>query len=88
MIDKIPDDFSNLFLFNPSEKLQEKLKKNRNYQIQSIYNGEHFLLWKLEIIGNKRSNVRSGTDEQGEIYVTSKSNGKVRKIVPLEKVKK
>ena len=88
MIDKNPDDFSNLFLFNPSEKLQEKLRKNHNYQIQSIYNGEHFLLWKLEIIGNKRSNVRFGTDKQGEIYVTSKSDGKVREIIPSEKVKK
>ena len=48
MIDKIPDNFSNLFLFNPSEKLQEKIKKNQDYQIKPIYNGEHFLLWKLE----------------------------------------
>lgn len=35
----------------------------------------------LEIIGSKRSDVRFGVDEQGEIYVTSKSDGKVRKIV-------
>ncbi|OUL37276.1 sugar dehydrogenase [Nostoc sp. T09] len=35
----------------------------------------------LQIIGNKRSDVRFGVDEKGEIYVTSKSDGKVRKIV-------
>ena len=35
----------------------------------------------LEIVGSKRSDVRFGVDEQGEIYVTSKSDGKVRKIV-------
>ncbi|MDZ8223303.1 PQQ-dependent sugar dehydrogenase [Nostoc sp. ChiVER01] len=35
----------------------------------------------LEIVGGKRSDVRFGVDEQGEIYVTSKSDGKVRKIV-------
>ncbi|MBD0303795.1 MAG: PQQ-dependent sugar dehydrogenase, partial [Tolypothrix sp. T3-bin4] len=35
----------------------------------------------LEIVGSNRSDVRFGVDEQGEIYVTSKSDGKVRKIV-------
>lgn len=39
----------------------------------------------LEIIGSKRSDVRFGVDEEGEIYVTSKSDGKVRKLVPLSK---
>ncbi len=39
----------------------------------------------LEIIDSKRSDVRFGVDEQGEIYVTSKSDGKVRKLVPLSK---
>jgi hypothetical protein len=36
----------------------------------------------LKIIGSDRSDVRFGVDEAGEIYVTSKSDGKVRKIVP------
>ena len=36
----------------------------------------------LEIIGKDRSNVRFGVDEEGEIYVTSKQDGKVRKLVP------
>jgi glucose/arabinose dehydrogenase len=35
----------------------------------------------LEIIGSKRSDVRLGVDEEGEIYLTTKSDGKVRKIV-------
>jgi glucose/arabinose dehydrogenase len=39
----------------------------------------------LEIIGNKRSDVRFGIDEKGEIYATSKSDGKVRKLVAVPK---
>jgi glucose/arabinose dehydrogenase len=35
----------------------------------------------LQIIGSPRSDVRFGVDEEGEIYVTSKSDGKVRKII-------
>jgi sugar lactone lactonase YvrE len=36
----------------------------------------------LKIVGSDRSDVRFGVDEVGEIYVTSKSDGKVRKLVP------
>ncbi len=36
----------------------------------------------LEMVGKKRSDVRFGIDEAGELYVTSKQDGKVRKIVP------
>ena len=36
----------------------------------------------LEMVGNKRTHVRFGIDEAGELYVTSKQDGKVRKIVP------
>ncbi len=36
----------------------------------------------LEIIGQGRSDVRFGVDEEGEIYVTSKQDGKVRKLIP------
>ena len=39
----------------------------------------------LEIIGKKRSDVRFGVDEEGEIYVTSKQDGKVRKLIPSSK---
>jgi hypothetical protein len=48
MIGKIPEGFSNVFLFNPSETLQAELKKSQNYAIKPIYNRERFLLWKLE----------------------------------------
>ena len=37
----------------------------------------------LEIIDRPRSDVRFGVDEAGEIYVTSKQDGKVRKIIPV-----
>ena len=47
IIKTIPEVFSNVFLFNPSETLQKQLKKSQNYEIKSIYNGESFLLWKL-----------------------------------------
>ncbi len=39
----------------------------------------------LKLVGSKRSDIRFGVDEQGEIYVTSKSDGKVRKLVPSPK---
>lgn len=39
----------------------------------------------LEIIGKPRSDLRFGVDEDGEIYVTSKQDGKVRKIVSLNR---
>lgn len=35
----------------------------------------------LEMVGKKRTDVRFGIDEAGELYVTSKQDGKVRKIV-------
>ncbi|MBW4597578.1 MAG: PQQ-dependent sugar dehydrogenase [Brasilonema angustatum HA4187-MV1] len=35
----------------------------------------------LKIAGSERSDIRFGIDEAGEIYVTSKSDGKVRKLV-------
>lgn len=38
----------------------------------------------LEIIGKERSDVRFGVDEEGEIYVTSKQDGKIRKLVPSQ----
>lgn len=36
----------------------------------------------LEMVGKKRTDVRFGIDEAEELYVTSKQDGKVRKIVP------
>ena len=34
------------------------------------------------IVGNERANQRFGLDEDGELYITSKHNGKVYKVVP------
>jgi glucose/arabinose dehydrogenase len=36
----------------------------------------------LKIVGHNRTDVRFGIDQAGEVYVTSKQDGKVRKIVP------
>jgi hypothetical protein len=36
----------------------------------------------LEMVGKQRTDVRFGIDEAGELYVTSKQDGKLRKIVP------
>lgn len=53
---------------------QAKIKELRLFQgnLESSF---------LEIIGNTRSDVRFGIDLDRELYVTSKSDGKVRKIV-------
>jgi glucose/arabinose dehydrogenase len=37
----------------------------------------------LKIVDSDRTDVRFGIDEAGEIYVTSKQDGKVRKLVPV-----
>jgi glucose/arabinose dehydrogenase len=36
----------------------------------------------LKMVGKSRTDVRFGIDEAGELYVTSKQDGKVRRIVP------
>ena len=41
----------------------------------------------LDLIGKERSDVRFGVDEKGEIYLTSKQDGKVRKLVPAAKTR-
>ena len=44
---KIPDGFSEIFLFYPSKKLQLNLKKAENYKLDSVYpNGN---LWRLSL---------------------------------------
>lgn len=50
-----------------------------------LFNGDREIDSILEIIGEERSDVRFGVDEAGEIYVTSKQDGKVRKLVPARK---
>lgn len=67
------------FFHVPVDKLvdgkQAKIKELR------LFDGEKEASF-LEIIGKQRSDVRFGVDEVGEIYVTSKQDGKVRKLVP------
>lgn len=50
-----------------------------------LFDGKREVSSFLEIIGKERSDVRFGVDEAGEIYVTSKQDGKVRKLVPSPK---
>jgi hypothetical protein len=44
-IPKIPNNSSNVFLFNPSDKLRQA--KEQEYKLEPIYNKE-LQLWKLE----------------------------------------
>ncbi len=74
-------DFANdaRFFHVPVDELvdgkQAKVKELR------LFDGEREASF-LEIIGKDRSDVRFGVDEEGEIYLTSKEDGKVRKLVP------
>lgn len=44
---KIPEGFSNVFLFTPSDKLQNKLAKEQKFKLESVYQ-QQMSLWKLE----------------------------------------
>jgi len=58
---------------------QAKIKELR------LFDGEREVSSFLDILGKERSDVRFGVDETGEIYVTSKKDGKVRKLLPSPK---
>lgn len=45
-IPKIPDSFSDVFLFRPSTELQSELKKEQKYRLQVVYELGH--LWRLQ----------------------------------------
>lgn len=45
-ISKIPDGFSDVFLFRPSGKLYNKLEESQNYQLQSVHQLGH--LWRVQ----------------------------------------
>ena len=53
MTDNIPDSFSNVFVFNPSDILQEKLKESQKYEIQPFYNGDRFQMIEIKKMKNK-----------------------------------
>ena len=50
-----------------------------------IFDGDREVASILDILAKDRSDVRLGVDEEGEIYVTSKQDGKVRKLIPAPK---
>ncbi len=48
----IPDDFSDIFLLNPSEQLQDKLQKKPQFKLEPIYHNHqesspNYSLWRL-----------------------------------------
>lgn len=48
MIDEIPREFTNIYLFNPSETLQKNLRNSQKYEIQPVYNGESFEMMEIK----------------------------------------
>ena len=48
MIDEISREFSNIYIFNPSKTLQEKLINSRKYEIQPVYNGKSFEMMEIK----------------------------------------
>jgi Ca2+-binding RTX toxin-like protein len=63
----------------------DDLRNGRQAKIQELrlFDGNEEASF-LDIIGKPRSDVRFGMDEEGEIYVTSKQDGKVRKIIRVD----
>lgn len=45
---KISNDFKNVFLFNPSKRLQNRLEAEQNFKVKSVYKGYKASLWELE----------------------------------------
>jgi glucose/arabinose dehydrogenase len=64
----------------------DELVNGKQAEIQELrlFDGDRETTF-LEILGEERSHVRFGIDEEGEIYVTAKEGGTVRKFVPLAK---
>ena len=63
----------------------DELVNGKQAQIKELrlFDGQKSVSF-LDIIGSKRSDVRFGIGEDEEIYVTSKSDGKVRKLVSVK----
>jgi uncharacterized membrane protein len=47
---KIPKDFSNIFIYQPSSKLETRLDREKNYHLKDMLKG---WLWKLDKIGDR-----------------------------------
>lgn len=46
-ISRIPDGFSDVFLFSPSNELQDRLEKEQKVKLKPVFKGT-LSLWKLE----------------------------------------
>ena len=47
-IPKIPDSYSDVFLFNPSSELRSALEEDGNIKIKRLYEIEQQSLWKIK----------------------------------------
>lgn len=62
-IPKIPDGFSDMFLFTPSETLRDGLEKNSNWKLEPVYSdrksyrGSQVCLWKLSKLKSSTKSV-------------------------------
>lgn len=53
-IPNIPDEFTDIFLLNPSDTWRKQIEKTYNYKTFLVYGDKNYLLWKIE---NPRSDV-------------------------------
>ncbi|MBN3887975.1 MAG: glycosyltransferase family 39 protein [Nostoc sp. JL31] len=53
-IPNIPDEFTDIFLLNPSDTWRKQIETNYNYKTFVVYGDKNYLLWKIE---NPRSDV-------------------------------
>ncbi|MEH2114308.1 glycosyltransferase family 39 protein [Nostoc sp.] len=47
-IPNIPDEFTDIFLLNPSDSWRKQIEANYKYKSNVVYGDNHYLLWKLE----------------------------------------
>ncbi len=53
-IPNIPDEFTDIFLLNPSDTWRKQIEKTYNYKTFVVYGDKNYLLWKIE---NPRSDI-------------------------------
>ncbi|MEH1812252.1 MAG: glycosyltransferase family 39 protein [Nostoc sp.] len=47
-IPNIPDEFTDIFLLNPSDTWRKQIEKTYNYKTFVVYGDKNYLLWKIE----------------------------------------
>ncbi|MEH1804601.1 MAG: glycosyltransferase family 39 protein [Nostoc sp.] len=47
-IPNIPDEFTDIFLLNPSDTWRKQIETNYNYKTFVVYGDKNYLLWKIE----------------------------------------